>query len=265
MDTLMKIKQEAIIEEQLKLISDDIQKRVDYAENLVCTVDTIKNIKKQRAILRNQFNDLETQRKQVKAEFQAPYLRFEKVYKELISDKYKNADVQLKRKIDNIESELKLQKENNIREYFNEYCESEGIDFIKFEQIGLNINLSATEKSLREQIKAFVDKVKSDIELIQHEDNFAEIMIEYTKHLNVSRAIIEVKKRHIKLKQMNENKKMSENENQTDKNLQNDVTGLQNEETLKAPEVTYRMTFTVNGTKQQLVKLKQYLKDNCLI
>lgn len=255
MDTLMKIKQEAIIEEQLKLISDDIQKRVDYAEKLVCTVDTIKNIKKQRAILRNQFNDLETQRKQVKAEFQAPYLRFEKVYKELISDKYKNADIQLKRKIENVESELKLQKENNIREYFNEYCESEGIDFIKFEQIGLNINLSATEKSLREQIKAFVDKVKNDIELIQHEDNFAEIMIEYTKHLNVSRAIIEVKERH---------KKLSEIVNHANKNVQND-TNEQQKETLKAPEQIYTMNFKVSGTKQQLVKLKQYLKDNCLI
>lgn len=255
MDTLMKIKQEAIIEEQLKLISDDIQKRVDYAEKLVCTVDTIKNIKKQRAILRNQFNDLETQRKQVKAEFQAPYLRFEKVYKELISDKYKNADIQLKRKIDIVESELKLQKENNIREYFNEYCESEGIDFIKFEQIGLNINLSATEKSLREQIKAFVDKVKNDIELIQHEDNFAEIMIEYTKHLNVSRAIIEVKERH---------KKLSEIVNHANKNVQND-TNEQQKETLKAPEQIYTMNFKVSGTKQQLVKLKQYLKDNCLI
>ena len=255
MDTLMKIKQEAIIEEQLKLISDDIQKRVDYAEKLVCTVDTIKNIKKQRAILRNQFNDLEMQRKQVKAEFQAPYLRFEKVYKELISDKYKNADIKLKRKIDNVESELKLQKENNIREYFNEYCESKGIDFIKFEQIGLNINLSATEKSLREQIKAFVDKVKNDIELIQHEDNFAEIMIEYTKHLNVSRAIIEVKERH---------KKLSEIVNHANKNVQND-TNEQQKETLKAPEQIYTMNFKVSGTKQQFVKLKQYLKDNCLI
>lgn len=255
MDTLMKIKQEAIIEEQLKTISDEIQKRVDYAEKLVCTVDTIKNIKKQRAILRNQFNDLETQRKQVKAEFQAPYLRFEKVYKELISDKYKNADIKLKRKIDIVESELKLQKENNIREYFNEYCESEGIDFIKFEQIGLNINLSATEKSLREQIKAFVDKLKSDIELIQHEDNFAEIMIEYTKHLNVSRAIIEVKERH---------KKLSEIVNVANKNVQND-TNEQQKETLKAPEQIYTMNFKVSGTKQQLVKLKQYLKDNCLI
>ena len=256
MDTLMKIKQEAIIEEQLKTISDEIQKRVDYAEKLVCTIDTIKDIKKQRTILRNQFNDLETQRKQVKAEFQAPYLRFEKVYKELISDKYKNADVQLKRKIDIVESELKLQKENNIREYFNEYCESEGIDFVKFEQIGLNINLSATEKSLREQVKSFIDKVKSDIELIQHEDNFAEIMIEYTKHLNVSRAIIEVKERH---------KKLSEIVNGEDKNVQNDTNEQQKEETLKAPEQIYTMNFKVSGTKQQLVKLKQYLKDNCLI
>lgn len=256
MDNLMRITQNAIIEEQLKTISDEIQKRVDYAEKLVCTIDTIKDIKKQRTILRNQFNDLETQRKQVKAEFQAPYLRFEKVYKELISDKYKNADVQLKRKIDIVESELKLQKENNIREYFNEYCESEGIDFVKFEQIGLNINLSATEKSLREQVKSFIDKVKNDIELIQHEDNFAEIMIEYTKHLNVSRAIIEVKERH---------KKLSEIVNGANKNVQNDTNEQQKEETLKAPEQIYTMNFKVSGTKQQLVKLKQYLKDNCLI
>ena len=256
MDNLMKITQKAIIEEQLKTISDEIQKRVDYAEKLVCTIDTIKDIKKERTMLRNQFNDLETQRKQVKAEFQAPYLRFEKVYKELISDKYKNADVQLKRKIDNVESELKLQKENTLREYFLEYCESEEIDFIKFEQIGLNINLSATEKSLREQIKAFVDKVKNDIELIQHEDNSAEIMIEYTKHLNVSRAIIEVKERH---------KKLSEIVNSADKNVQNDTNEQQKEETLKAPEQIYTMNFKVSGTKQQLVKLKQYLKDNSLI
>ena len=256
MDNLMKITQKAIIEEQLKTISDEIQKRVDYAEKLVCTIDTIKDIKKQRTILRNQFNDLETQRKQVKAEFQAPYLRFEKVYKELISDKYKNADVQLKRKIDNVESELKLQKENNIREYFNEYCESEGIDFVKFEQIGLNINLSTTEKSLREQAKSFIDKVKSDIELIQHEDNFAEIMIEYTKHLNVSRAIIEVKERH---------KKLSEIVNSADKNVQNDTNEQQKEETLKAPEQIYTMNFKVSGTKQQLVNLKKYLMDNHLI
>lgn len=256
MNTLMKITQNAIIEEQLKTISDEIQKRVDYAEKLVCTVDTIKDIKKQRTILRNQFSDLEIQRKQIKAEFQAPYLRFEKVYKELISDKYKNADVQLKCKIDNVESELKLQKENNIREYFNEYCESEGIDFVKFEQIGLNINLSSTEKSLREQTKMFLDRIKSDIELIQHEDNFAEIMIEYTKHLNVSRAIIEVKERH---------KKLSEIVNGADKNVQNDTNEQQKEETLKAPETIYTMTFSVKGSKSQLVKLKQYLKDNCLI
>lgn len=256
MNTLMKITQNAIIEEQLKTISDEIQKRVDYAEKLVCTTDTIKDIKKQRTILRNQFSDLEMQRKQIKAEFQAPYLRFEKVYKELISDKYKNADVQLKCKIDNVESELKLQKENNIREYFNEYCESEGIDFVKFEQIGLNINLSATEKSLREQTKVFLDRIKSDIELIQHEDNFAEIMIEYTKHLNVSRAIIEVKERH---------KKLSEIVNGADKNVQNDTNEQQKEETLKAPETIYTMTFSVKGSKSQLVKLKQYLKDNCLI
>ena len=255
MDNLMKITQKAIIEEQLKTISDEIQKRVDYAEKLVCTIDTIKDIKKQRTILRNQFNDLETQRKQVKAEFQAPYLRFEKVYKELISDKYKNADIKLKRKIDIVESELKLQKENNIREYFNEYCESEGIDFVKFEQIGLNINLSATEKSLREQVKSFIDKVKNDIELIQHEDNFAEIMIEYTKHLNVSRAIIEVKERH---------KKLSEIVNVANKNVQND-TNEQQKETLKAPEQIYTMNFKVSGTKQQLVNLKKYLMDNHLI
>ena len=109
---------------------------------------------------------------------------------------------------------------------------------------------------MREQVKSFIDKVKSDIELIQTQEYFAEVMIEYTKHLNVSRAIIEVKERH---------KKLSEIVNSADKNVQNDTNKQQKEETLKAPEVTYRMTFTVNGTKQQLVKLKQYLKDNCLI
>ena len=45
-----------------------------------------------------EFKDVEQQRKAVKEQVLAPYMQFEEVYKQYISDKYKSADIDLKNK-----------------------------------------------------------------------------------------------------------------------------------------------------------------------
>ena len=127
--------------------------------------------------------------------YNKPYEDFENSYKKYISDKYKSADVELKNKIDTVENELKVNKKAEVVNYFNEYLSSKNIDFIKYEQANINITLTVSMKSLKEQAKNFIDKIADDLNLIDTQEHKAEILVEYKQSLNVSQAITTVTNR----------------------------------------------------------------------
>ena len=112
---LIEVKQLPVIEEQLKSVSAVIEERVKNATNLVCTEESIKTIKEIRAELNKDYKEFETKRKLVKEQVLKPYNDFEIVYKECISDKFRNADLILKGKIDKVENELKAKKEQEVK------------------------------------------------------------------------------------------------------------------------------------------------------
>ena len=151
MQDLIIVKQLPQIEEHLKELSIDVDKKVEYAKSLICTDENIKTIKQVRADLNKEFKGVEQQRKLVKEQILAPYMKFEDVYKQYISDKYKSADSDLKTKIDLTENEFKAKKEQEIKDYFEEYKIANNIDFITYGQARINVTLSASMKSLKEQ------------------------------------------------------------------------------------------------------------------
>ena len=53
------------------------------------------------------------------------------------------------------------------------------IDFIPFEKLGLEINLSTTEKAYKERVNDYITKVTDDLLLIRANEFEAEIMVEY--------------------------------------------------------------------------------------
>lgn len=189
------IKQLPIIEEQFKKVSDEIDIKVQSAVDLVCDEETVKTVKDVRASLNKEFKEFEDKRKQVKSEVMKPYEDFEASYKKYISDKYKTADVELKNKIDSVENELKANKKAEVVDYFNEYLKSKKIDFVTFENTNINVTLSASMKSLKEQAKNFIDKIADDLKLIDTQEHKAEILVKYKQSLNVSNAITTVSNR----------------------------------------------------------------------
>ena len=115
-------------------------------------------------------------------------------------------------------------------------------------------------KSLKEASKSFLDRVDSDIKLINtlEKDLINEILIEYKKSLNVSNAVITVKDRRKALEE--EQKK------------QEALTALKAEETkveekveeVTAPKVvepvkTYTAKFKVEATIDQIKDLKTFM------
>lgn len=262
---LIVIKQLPVIEEKLKQLSEDISEKVESAKALVCTEENVKTIKQVRANLNKEFIQVENQRKAVKERILEPYMKFEKIYKEYISDKYKSADEDLKTKINTVENELKVQKEQEIKNYFEELKTANNIDFVTYVQAKINVTLTASKKSLKEQVDSFINKILDDLKLIETQDNKAEILVEYKKDLNVSRAITEVvnrKEELLKIQQQQIDRNLQEEKNRIQENLNNlasDNTDNQIQQEVQTQEKIYKITFTVTGTAVRLKQLKDYM------
>lgn len=264
------VKQLPVIEQQLSKIKEQVVERVSAAMQLVCTEATVKEIKKARAELNAEYKAWEDKRKEVKTAVMSPYEQFESVYKDCISDAYKAADKDLKQKIDEVEQQLKTQKAAEVKGYFEEYLASKNIDFVSYGQAGINVTLSASLKSLKEQAKDFIDRIESDLKLIEtFTDLKAEILVEYKKSLNVSDAITGVKARA---------KAIQEEQARQEAEAEKRAAEAQRVEAIKAaipeasaaveapaevqqeePKLTLR--FTVRATRTKLKELKKFLDE----
>lgn len=281
MEGLIVIKQLPQIEEHLKELSIEIDKKVENAKGLVCTEENVKTIKQIRADLNKEFKEIEQQRKNVKEQVLAPYMQFEEIYKTYISDKYKSADSELKNKIDITDNELRGRKEQEVRDYFEEYKKSLNIDFIKYEDTKIKVGLSDSKTSLKKQVKDFIDRVNTDLATIMLQENKEEILVEYKQNgyvlsnaittvIKRKKAIEETKKEQEELKQ----KQLEEAQRIADENIkiQTEATkqALENfrvpeQEVLQAPiieekqEEILTLRFTVRGTRTKLRALKEFL------
>lgn len=262
MQDLIIIKQLPQIEEHLKELSIEVEQKVENAKSLICTEENVKTIKEVRADLNKEFKEVEKQRKTVKEQVLAPYMQFEEVYKQYISDKYKSADIDLKQKVDSVESELKTKKEQEVKDYFEEYKTANNIDFITYEQARINVTLSASKKSLKEQAKSFIDKIKDDLNLIETQEHKTEILVEYKQTLNVSNAITIVTNRFKAIEE--EKNKQEEFIKEASKSVI--ISAEEKKGILRAPieekqEEILTLRFAVKGTRTKLKELKQFLES----
>lgn len=262
MNDLIVIEQLPIIKAALAVKSAEIEAKTQEALSMICTDDTVKTVKTLRADLNKEFSELESQRKAVKDAVMAPYEEFEALYKDLISSKFKNADAELKGKISEVESGLKAEKEKEIKAYYDEYAESVHLLGYPYERSGINVTLTASEKSLKEQCRAFCDRVLSDLALIRTQTYASEIELEYRDSLNVSSAIRTVIDRHVKITEVE--KAAIEIADIVAKD--NEKEFLLSTHLIAPKEVVpekqmLTVSFTITDTKDRLLVLRKFLKD----
>lgn len=263
---MIAVKQLPIIVEQLQQVKEEVAAKVDFALRLVCTEDTVKDVKKVRSELNKELAEYEASRKAVKKAILTPYEQFEVVYKDCVSDTYKKADTELKRKIDSVENELKAQKAAEVKAYYDEYLQSKGIDFVTFDSAHINVTLSASMKSLKEQAKAFIDKIADDLALIDTQEHKDEILYEYKQSLNVSNAITTVANRYkaIEAAKAAEEERKAREQAAAEAAAKVEAVTPPTVEPIAPPveeEKTYTLKFTVRGTMPQLKALKEFLNN----
>lgn len=258
-----------VISEALDSVRHQLSSVLAEVQQLPADDSSLKRVKAIRADIAKQFHAMEEQRKEVKRQVMEPYLQAEEKYKTAIADPFQAADKQLKAWVDTYQNGLKDAKEQELREYFEELCAAHGVDFLRFEQAGVTVDMAtARQKESRKAmqlLESFVLRVRSDLDAILNLEDSAQILAEYRETLNLQGAILTVSHRKEVIR-WNENQIRKEQEAQQEQEQR------RKELFAAAPELreqlpqeeTYTMTFTVTGTLPALKALKAYILSSNL-
>lgn len=275
---LMSVMQSPLIYYKLEDLSIEIKEKVENINKLVVNDETYKEVKKARTELKKEFEEFENQRKFIKNQILGPYQEFEEEYKKYVSNIYKNADSELKEKINNVENQLKEVKEIELREFAEQYFVKYKIDnFVNYEQMGIKINLSSSMKSLKEQVLSWCNNIKKDLTIIEQMPEKEEVLWEYKNSYNfmnncyeLDKAIKVVRDRKEALETYKNEKIEEEKQEEITQEMVSKVEEVVEEltppepiekTTLEDSEERFILSFTVEGTMNQLRKLKEFMKE----
>ena len=274
-----------IIYERIKAVGQQIEAKIAELnlDNQLVTDETLKSAKNTRTMLRKELAVFEEQRKFIKEQVNVPYKAFEKAYKEHIEVHYDKADSTLKAKIDEVQNRLISDKSARIKEYFTELCQQQGIDFLIFERLPLNITLSDSDKKFKNEVANFVGEVSKSLQLIESlsdPDEFkAEMLTEYKQTLDVGVAIQNAKnrkkQREAELARIEAQRVADEQARLAAEARAREAAPLQAPEVVKPQEEIVKneavpapqeeilhYTLGVSGTRAQLRALRQFLETN---
>lgn len=269
--------------EELK--AEIAEKMRDYT-GLVFTEDTIKDAKKDRAALNKLRTAFEDERKRIKRQCMAPYEQFETQVKELIAlidEPIRLIDAQIKE----VEEQKKAQKRKDIEELFG----SIGFQlFVTLDKIWDDKWLNATVplSRIEEQMKSRMYQIGEDIAVIQKLPEFSfEAMEVYKKTMDLNKAIQEgqrladIQKRKVAYEEEQRRKAEEEQRRRLEEENRRPAPAAPEEQKISvAGEKTEAMDidhtapgrqeeilcldFRVWGTREQLLALRNYMKDNHL-
>lgn len=272
-EQLIVVKQLPVIEERLREKAEEIQERTRFACSMVCTQDTLLAVKKIRADLNKEFAQYEEARKGVKRQVMAPYEKFEATYKECITGPYAEADKKLKAMVESVEYHLRDEKEKALRRYYKEHLEAAGLDPADwaFERTGITVLLSRSDKSLRSEIKKWVEARAEDISSIRTMPDADEVMVEYKRSINLSQAVVTVSARHAAQEAERAEREQAEAAFEARMEQTHEGSELRTEAapapvaepipaTMEGEEVL-KLNFSVYGTKSKLRELKKFLDE----
>lgn len=237
------------------------EKVADY-KMMVYSDDQIKEAKKDRAELNKLVKTLEDKRKEIKSLCLAPYEKFEKQMKELVSVVNEPISV-IDEQIKAYEDEQRQKKIAEIKAYYDsKSCEIELDKFYdkKWE------NVSTSMSSIKEAIDKKCDEIEADMKILADETEYQFEAVEaYKNTLDIRYALNEIKR----LKELAQRKSeyelfksaQSEKTAQDDKTITEDdkVSEIANTEATEASEDNFIPDFAQIGDNRHWLTIKAHV------
>ena len=262
---LIRIEQLPKIYQQLDQINLVVKEKVKNLDLIECTEENKQEAKKYRTYLNTIKNQLEDKRKEIKKKINEPYESFNSYYEEKVKSVLDDGISKLGNKIDAIEEEQIKQKTQVINDFFQEYRKFYHLESVieDLTQVPIKINLTASEKSLKEQTQAFLIKLSQETQAIAKEPTYREeILLEYKRNgYDYATAVLEVKQKQEEIEKMKQASELAEQQFKEDSNAIQEINTLVSAPVEVEEEELIEIIFKVRATKSQLLELRNYLKS----
>lgn len=269
---IVKIKQMPIIFSQLEVVGKQIDEELAKVKDLEATEENKQEVKKIRTGINNTLKAFEDKRKEIKNKILEDYNIFNDKYESEVKTKLQNASEELKTKIDDIEKIQLQEKIDELHDFVVEHISTNHLenmlDLDKVVTYGnLKVNLSTSLKSLKEDAKAFIERIANEVKLIEMEETPSNLLYEYKNNgFDLTKAkltLIERQKQIEELaKQREQVQEVVEQEEQVAEVVE-EITMPKEivSTTLGDKEEMLIVQFTVKGSKTQIIKLKEFIKE----
>lgn len=157
----------AVISANFEELKEQLNTALEEYKDLVYTDETITIARTDVANLRKFVKAVDDKRKEVKKAHMIPYEEFESKAKELV--KIINDTIEpIEKQISEYSEKKKLEKKEAIKEYFNSVATD--VPFLAFEDVFNSkwiSNMSTSMKSIKSEIDAKIEQVKSDMKALE--------------------------------------------------------------------------------------------------
>ena len=253
----------------------------DYAVS-VYTDDTIKNAKADRAKLNKFVDALNAKRTEIRKQLLKPDEQFGQEVKELtgiVQEAIENIDGQIK----DYERRQREEKTEKIREFYEAHIHDIG-EYLPFERVMKPgyANASTTMKSIRQEILDQIQKVDEGLAILNEVDSpyAGDMKKVFLQNYDIGAAMaernrLETEQRNREIfledqrrrKEEREARERAETEKisragQKPQDQSIDATVSAVEEPAPQQDPVYEMRFCVHGTREQILKLRDFMKAN---
>ena len=269
---IMNVQQLPIIFQQLEVVGKYVDEELEKVKDLECNEENKNEVKKVRANINATLKQFEDARKSIKNQVLDAYNQFNDKYEDEVKTKLQNASEELKTKIDYIEKIQLQEKIDELHDFVVEHISTNHLenmlDLDKVVTYGnLKVNLSTSLKSLKEDAKAFIERIANEVKLIEIEETPSNLLYEYKNNgFDLTKAkltLIERQKQIEELaKQREQVQEVVEQEEQVAEVVE-EITMPKEivSTTLGDKEEMLIVQFTVKGSKTQIIKLKEFIKE----
>ena len=279
MAELIRIDQAIKLTTEFEQVSKEIDKKIATANSLVVSEDNYKEVKKIRAELNKEAKMYAEDFKTIKESVLATWNECEDTYKKMIRDKYTESDGILKSKVGEIEDGIKNEKREKVVEFFEKHRASRKLDFVTFDDMNLKIGMSNSLASLKKEVTEKLDEILKGYEGAL--ETSPDVVAEFKQNgYDFAKAFTTVKDREERKKKAEEEQKARlearaerERKEAEAKALIEETEIKESDEVEEVAEVKQpstheeehekilSVTFTVKGTREELIDLSNFLKE----
>lgn len=262
--------------ENLAALKAELTPKLDYYNSLVVTADSIKAAKADKAALNKLKTAIEDQRKALKKQYLEPYTVLENQCKEVVA--------LIDAPISAIDKQIKVFEEQDEQNKYNELSDAfvklAPPEWIKIEDVlnpkwkNKTLKTDALITELTAAVKELVDGIAKISDMYKDEPYLLSITEFFKQHKDFSKTAVYAAQMQTAYKKEQAAKAAAEAAAQnTLQNAPQDASAVSNESILpqqqtqqekqsEQPQKLFKGRFEVEGTKEQIIALGNYMKAN---